>query len=135
MRSFFVLMVFVVWLAGCSSGAAPSSGGPVDASDGSTPDGGACALVGATYDKTCGTAADCLMVAVGCYCGAEPVIGVAKTAQPAAQACESQAEKSCALGCAKTTGHVGEDGQNDEGTGRNLETLCDAGKCYTALAP
>ena len=97
--------------------------------------GGSCTLMGSTYDKTCATASDCTTVARGCYCGAQPIIGVAKTAQPAAQTCESQAEKSCALGCANAPGHVGEDGQNDEGTGRNLEVLCDAGKCHTALMP
>jgi hypothetical protein len=75
------------------------------------------------------------MVAKGCYCGAQPIIGVAKTAQPAAQTCESQAEKSCALGCANAPGHVGEDGQNDEGTGKNLEVFCDNGQCRTRLEP
>jgi hypothetical protein len=152
----FVLTCSVV-AAACSSSTTTLPGEPLaDAStdgaraDGSTSDaaladsstgtdsatdGGACVLMGGVYDKTCVTAADCLMVARGCFCGAQPIIGVAKSAQPAAQACESQAEKSCALGCANAPGHVGEDGQNDEGTGRNLEVLCDLGKCHTALMP
>lgn len=75
------------------------------------------------------------MLARGCYCGAQPIEGVAKTAQPAAQACESKAEMNCTLGCANFPGHVADDGQNDEGTGRNIQVTCDAGSCYTYLAP
>jgi hypothetical protein len=159
MRSLFVLTfsAAVVVAAGCGSTASAPAGtsadasadgarddaspndaavADADASDGSTAaDGSACVLMGGIYDKTCATAADCLMVARGCYCGAQPIIGVAKSAQMAAQACESEAQTKCALGCANAPGHVGEDGQNDEGTGRNLEVLCDAGKCHTALAP
>ena len=159
MRSILVVAFSfaVVVAAGCGSTASAPGGTSGDASadgarddastndaavadastsDGSTAaDGSACVLMGGIYDKTCATAADCLMVARGCYCGAQPVIGVAKSAQSAAQACESEAQMKCALGCANAPGHVGEDGQNDEGTGRNLGVLCDANKCHTVLMP
>lgn len=133
--------LLILFAPGCGSSTSTSSeGGVADASseDGTTNDaaadtGDGCVLMGGTYDKTCTTAADCLMVSRGCFCGAQPIIGVAKSAQPAAQTCEHEAEKKCALGCANAPGHVGEDGQNDEGTGRNLEVRCDDNKCHTVL--
>jgi len=146
MRSLVAFLGSVALLA-CDSGSASTSngasddasadGGGADAADASpndatASDAGGC---GGPYDKTCLTADDCLMVALGCYCGAQPIIGVAKSAQPAAQACETDAGATCTRGCANAPGHVAEDGQNDEGTGRNLEVLCDAGMCHTVLGP
>src|SRR4051794_21344114 len=87
----------LVIAAGCSAGvAAPTGeGGTSDGSledgphaDATFMDGASCGAIGGTYDKKCSTAADCATVSRGCYCGATPVLGIAKTAAAAAQACE-----------------------------------------------
>lgn len=108
-----------------------TDGAPVDAGS----DASDCTLLGGNYDKTCAVAGDCLMVARGCYCGAQPIIGVNKSAQPAAQACETKNQNNCGLGCANFPGHVGDDGKNDEGTGKNIEVYCDNNQCKTRLQP
>ncbi len=63
---------------------------------------------GATYPckapppdlAACTTDADCATVEVGCYCGPQPVNGVAVKYAQAAQSCEDAAASACALGCA-----------------------------------
>jgi len=45
------------------------------------------------------TAADCTLIAKECYCGAQPIIGIAKTAAPAAASCE--------MNCHRTSSAVG----------------------------
>jgi hypothetical protein len=136
-------------IAGCSAGIAPASGdGGAEASttDGSTTDGSpltdasngdaaiACAQLGGLYEnaKACQSANECTTVARGCYCGAQPVIGIAKTFATAAQACETTAASKCALGCANMPGQTAEDGKNDI-DGGTIEVLCDLGKCHTVL--
>ncbi len=145
--------LFTVFLAaGCSAGiAAPGDGG---LGDGSSPngDGGltdgfvvegstgsdsglACGQLGGgdyANSKACTTANDCTTVARGCYCGAQPVIGIAKSFATAAQACEAKAGSECGLGCPNAPGHTAEDGKNDVDGGA-IEVLCDVGKCHTVL--
>jgi hypothetical protein len=101
--------------------------------DGSASDGDvACGIKGGTYDKTCASASDCTTVARGCYCGAQPVVGIAKSAGAGAQACETKAGMDCPLGCANFPGHVAEDGQNDEDGGA-IQVFCDNKQCHTAI--
>lgn len=115
---------------GASTDGASTDGASVDAGgDGSDTQ---CTLLGGTYDKTCGTAADCTTVARGCYCGAQPVIGIAKSAAAAAQACEAKAGRDCALGCANFPGQVAEDGQNNV-DGGTIDVACDGNQCKTFL--
>jgi hypothetical protein len=88
-----------------------------------------------TYDgvnKACGTAADCATIARGCYCGAQPVIGIAKQVQAKAMACEADAMAHCALGCPNMPGQQAEDGQNNQDGGA-ITVLCDQGACRTVL--
>ena len=94
--------------------------------------GGSCTLMGSTYDKTCATVSDCTTVARGCYCGAQPIVGVAKSAAAAAQACESQAGAMCALCCANFPGRTAEDGKNDV-DGGTVQVLCDGNRCHTVV--
>lgn len=58
----------------------------------------------------CASDTDCATVVVGCYCGLQPVNGVAHKYATAAQACEDTAASTCALGCATQTGMVAQDG-------------------------
>lgn len=139
--------------AGCGSGSTLLSddageGGPgVDASsdspsaiDGATNDAGGdadatpgdCKLLGGTYDKTCVSPSDCTTVARGCYCGQQPVIGVAKSASVAANACETKAGSECGLGCANFPGQVAEDGKSPD-DGGTLSVECTANKCTTVV--
>jgi hypothetical protein len=114
---------------------APLTDAPLtDASggDGGGDSGLTCTLLSNTYDTACGTASDCTTVARGCYCGAQPIIGIAKSAAAEAQACETKSQSQCGLGCANFPGHVAEDGNNDV-DGGTIEVLCDASKCHTVL--
>ena len=123
---------------GLGDGGTPREGGLTDATSGEggpSVDGGlTCGQLGATYDsvKACTTASDCTTVARGCYCGAQPVIGISKSASAAASACEAMAGSKCALGCPSSPGHVAEDGANDADGGA-IEVLCDAKRCHTVL--
>jgi len=58
----------------------------------------------------CTSDADCTTVARGCYCGAQPVDGVATKYAAQAQACEQMAAQQCALGCANAPGQTAQDG-------------------------
>ena len=113
--------------------ASPSpDGATVDAG----PDGGfVCGALGGTYPdavKPCTSASDCAMIARGCYCGSQPVIGIAKAHLAAAEACEAAARSSCALGCPNAPGRVADDGRNDL-EGGTIAVACDLGKCHTLL--
>jgi hypothetical protein len=55
---------------------------------------------------------DCTTVAIGCYCGQQPVVGVAKTFGSAAAACEAKSAATCARGCANFPGQMAEDGRS-----------------------
>jgi hypothetical protein len=123
--------------AASSDGASSADGATNDAasSDGGATDSGlACGQLGGNYEsaKACSTAADCTTVARGCYCGAQPVIGIAKSSAAVAQACESKAANQCALGCASFPGQVAEDGANN-GDGGTIIVKCDLSKCHTVL--
>ena len=117
---------------------AASTDGSADASDGGDGgDGGdsgegvVCQLTGGTYDRTCVVPADCGMVARGCHCGAQPVIGVSKSVLAAAQACETAAANDCALGCAMMPGQVADDGKKDDvGT---IKVVCESSMCRTIV--
>lgn len=147
----FALVAIAMGL-GCNGGSFPSDGdageggigegGTTDApfadaptSDGASQDAGfACGQLGGTYDsvKACATASDCTTIAKGCYCGAQPVIGISRTAASAATACEMNAASHCALGCANFPGRVAEDGMNDVDGGA-IQVQCDANRCNTVL--
>jgi hypothetical protein len=129
--------------AATSDGAATSDAATSDAatSDGAaTGDGAAtdsgfvCGAAGGTYDgqKACVTVADCTTVARGCHCGSQPVLGIAKSAAVAAEACEAQVAGACPLHCPVMPGHVAEDGVSDR-DGGTITVLCDLGKCHTVL--
>lgn len=62
----------------------------------------------------CSKDADCATVAVGCYCGAQPVNGVAHKYANTAQGCEDTAATTCALGCASGPGMLTQDGKTVE---------------------
>ncbi len=128
---------------GSTDSSAFTDGGIIDTGasvDGSAIDAGgdaglACGILGGTYTdahKVCASVADCAMIARGCFCGAQPIIGIAKEFVAAAEACETKVGKSCPLGCANFPGHVAEDGKNDI-DGGSIKVLCDLGKCHTVL--
>lgn len=58
----------------------------------------------------CAVDADCTTVAIGCYCGAQPVNGVARKYAVTAGSCEETAAGTCALGCATRAQLVVQDG-------------------------
>lgn len=59
----------------------------------------------------CVTTDDCTTVTIGCYCGAQPVNGVARRFAASGQACQDTAASTCALGCATELGMQAQDGQ------------------------
>ena len=72
----------------------------------------------------CTVNSDCTTVAIGCYCGAQPVNGVARKYSATARTCEQTAASTCALGCATQPKLVTQDGtQYDLGT--TLGAYCD----------
>ena len=156
MRSLLALgtcaLVGIAAVVGCNGGSFPADDGGAGEGgvDGATSDapfadapstdgasgeaGLSCGQLGGTYEnaKACKTASDCTTIARQCYCGAQPIIGISKTAAPAATACEMMAGSQCALGCANFPGRVAEDGSNDV-DGGTIEVLCDANRCHTVL--
>jgi hypothetical protein len=64
----------------------------------------------------CAADADCTTVAIGCYCGAQPVNGVARKYAATARGCEDTAASTCALGCATQAKLVTQDGTTVEPT-------------------
>jgi hypothetical protein len=87
---------------------------------------------GATYvckappsDLTaCATDADCATVEVGCYCGPQPVHGVAVKYAQAAQSCEDTAASACALGCPNELALQTQDGKK-AALGTPVAVRCD----------
>jgi hypothetical protein len=73
---------------------------------------------------TCSVDADCATFAVGCYCGMQPVNGVASKYAATAQSCEETAAGACALGCANQPGMVAQDGTKAV-VGTRLAAHCD----------
>lgn len=58
----------------------------------------------------CSSDADCTTVDIGCYCGAQPVNGVARKYATTARGCEVTAASTCSLGCATQAKFVISDG-------------------------
>lgn len=86
----------------------------------------------------CAVDGDCTTVAIGCYCGAQPVNGVARKYAPTARSCEDTAASTCALGCATQPKLVVQDGaMADPGT--LLAAHCDRSgatpTCKSYIAP
>lgn len=141
-----VLLVGAVWACsagtttgstdgGVGEGGAGEDGGGGTTDGSVTTDGGADAASCPAYDdtnKACTTASDCTTVARGCYCGAQPVIGISKSIGAAAATCEANAAAHCALGCANFPGQVAEDGKNNA-DGGTITVLCDQNRCHTVL--
>jgi hypothetical protein len=86
----------------------------------------------------CAVDSDCATVALGCYCGAQPVNGVAHKYAPTAQACEDTAASMCALGCATQPQLVVQDGTRVD-LGTTLAAHCDhsgaTGVCKSYVPP
>lgn len=86
----------------------------------------------------CSVDADCATVALGCYCGQQPVNGVARKYAATAATCEETAATKCALGCANQLGEVAQDGASP-GTGTVLAVHCDhsaaVGVCKSYVGP
>ena len=81
----------------------------------------------------CSIDADCTTVALGCYCGPQPVDGVASKYAAAARACEDTAASTCTRGCAIESRLVAQDG-NKAALGATVAVRCDhsttaAGAC------
>jgi hypothetical protein len=72
----------------------------------------------------CATDTDCATVVIGCYCGAQPVNGVAHKYATTAQSCEDSAASTCTLGCATQTGMVAQDG-NKVDVATTIAVRCD----------
>jgi hypothetical protein len=86
----------------------------------------------------CSVDTDCAIVAQGCYCGAQPVNGVASKYATTAQSCEQTAASMCALGCATQAGMVTQDG-TQAAPGTRLAARCDlstgTGVCKSFVPP
>ena len=73
---------------------------------------------------TCSIDADCATVTIGCYCGAQPVNGVAQRYAATAQSCEDTAASTCALGCSNELALLAQDG-NKTNIGAPIAVRCD----------
>jgi hypothetical protein len=86
----------------------------------------------------CSVDADCATVTIGCYCGTQPVNGVARKYSATAQSCEDTAATTCALGCATDMGLMTQDG-NKAAAGTLLAARCDhatgTGTCKSYVPP
>jgi hypothetical protein len=84
----------------------------------------------------CATDADCATVEVGCYCGPQPVNGVAVKYAQAAQSCEDAAASACALGCLNELALTTQDGKK-AALGTRVAVRCDhpgaSGTCTSYL--
>jgi hypothetical protein len=86
----------------------------------------------------CSADADCATVALGCYCGAQPVNGVARKYVATARGCEDNAASTCVRGCATQAKIVTQDGSTvDPGT--LIGSFCDhsgaTAVCKSRVAP
>ena len=86
----------------------------------------------------CSVDADCATIATGCYCGAQPVNGVARKYMANARTCEETAASTCALGCATESGQVAQDGTKAD-VGSAFAARCDhsgaTGVCKSYAPP
>ena len=84
----------------------------------------------------CATDADCATVEVGCYCGAQPVNGVAVKYAQAAQSCEDAAARACLVGCLNELKLQTQDGKK-AAPGTPVAARCDhsgaSGTCTSYL--
>jgi hypothetical protein len=72
----------------------------------------------------CSVDSECATMTVGCYCGAQPVNGVARKYAGTAQSCEDVAGSTCALGCANEPGLMVQDGSKVD-VGTTVAARCD----------
>ena len=84
----------------------------------------ACAMRPPDFDS-CLTTADCDKVALGCYCGGQPVIGVATKYFATASACFDYDMAHCDLGCANQPGLMAQD-QKATSSFDAIAVRCDA---------
>ena len=86
----------------------------------------------------CSVDADCATVAMGCYCGAQPVNGVARKYSMTAQACQDTAASTCSMGCATEAKMLVQDGTKAD-AGVKLGARCDhsgaTGVCMSYVPP
>jgi hypothetical protein len=86
----------------------------------------------------CSVDADCITVAIGCYCGAQPVNGVALKYAATARSCETTAASTCARGCATQAKVVLQDGTLVDPT-TVIGAFCDhsdaTSVCKSKIAP
>jgi hypothetical protein len=86
--------------------------------------------------SACTTDADCATVEVGCYCGPQPVNGVAVKYAQAAQSCEDAAASACELGCLNELALKTQDGKK-AALGTRVAARCDhagvSGTCTSYL--
>jgi hypothetical protein len=85
----------------------------------------------------CSSDADCELVALGCYCGPQPVNGVATRYAGPAHACEGEAASTCRLGCSIDSHLLAQDGRKGD-SGATIAVRCDrsagtAGTCKSYL--
>jgi hypothetical protein len=115
---------------------ADGSGGGTTSSAGGSHSGGAggagpCIVYGQAT-KACQADGDCGWVALGCYCGPQPAIGIGKAFAEKAAACEQESASHCELGCAVQMAHRAEDGTTDEDGGA-VAVHCKQGECATTI--
>lgn len=72
----------------------------------------------------CATDADCATVELGCYCGPQPINGVAVKYAQTAQSCEDAAASACALGCLNELALQTQDGKK-AAPGTPVAVRCD----------
>ena len=84
----------------------------------------------------CTTDADCATVELGCYCGPQPVNGVAVRYAQTAQSCQDTAASACALGCLNELALQTQDGKK-AALGTPVAARCDhagaTGTCTSYL--
>jgi hypothetical protein len=130
-RLFIAALLFIACSADHQNSAQDLSGVPSDFAV-------AADAAAKTYDckappsdlAACTNATDCGSVALGCYCGQQPVTGVGLKYQAAATSCETAAAASCPLACPVQAGQKADDGKTiPDGTSPTV--ACDSGMCRT----
>lgn len=96
----------------------------------------ACPLSEPSIDS-CTTDSECRALARGCFCGQQPVVGVATRWFASAVLCEDRAIRMCALGCPVSPGQVAQDGRSPADGGA-IVVRCDrsdggVGRCRTSV--
>jgi hypothetical protein len=106
-----------------------TTGDATTGSDGGI-DAAACTALPNSDLAACENETDCTIVYRGCYCGAQPAIGVATAYGDVSAACEAKAAQECTLGCANAPGHLAQDGKNDV-DGGTIKVRCDLSSATT----